>query len=149
MLRKKKLWWQQRTIAARSQPGFSAGPAVKNLPANAGDTGSIPGSGISPGGGNGNPLQWSCLKKVPGKIPHAVEQVSLCMTTTEPVLPGAKPAEPTFPNYYRPHALGPVLCNKRGHCNERPPHRNKKSSPHSPQLEKRARTATKTHYGHK
>ena len=35
---------------------------VKNLPANAGDLGSIPGSGISPGGGNGNPLQYSCLE---------------------------------------------------------------------------------------
>ena len=35
---------------------------VKNLPANAGDTGSIPGSGRPPGGGNGNPLQDSCLK---------------------------------------------------------------------------------------
>ena len=41
---------------------------VKNPPANAGDTGdagSIPGSGRSrktPGGGNGNPLQYSCLK---------------------------------------------------------------------------------------
>ena len=35
---------------------------VKNLPANAGDTrdmGSIPGSGRSPGEGNGNPLQYS------------------------------------------------------------------------------------------
>ena len=38
---------------------------VKNLPANAGDTrakGSIPGSGRSPGIGNGNPLQYSCLE---------------------------------------------------------------------------------------
>ena len=35
--------------------------AVKTLPANAGDTGSIPGSGRSPGEGNGNPLQYSCL----------------------------------------------------------------------------------------
>ena len=34
---------------------------VKNLLANAGDVGSIPGSGRSPGGGNGNPLQDSCL----------------------------------------------------------------------------------------
>ena len=37
---------------------------VKNLPANAGDTGnsgSIPGSGRSPGGGDGNPLQYSRL----------------------------------------------------------------------------------------
>ena len=34
---------------------------VKNLPANAGETGSIPGSGRSPGEGNGNRLQYSCL----------------------------------------------------------------------------------------
>ena len=38
---------------------------VKNLPANAGDTrdmGSIPELGRSPGGGNGNPLQYSCME---------------------------------------------------------------------------------------
>ena len=40
---------------------------VKNLPANANagdvrDTGSIPGSGRSYGGGHGNPLQYSCLE---------------------------------------------------------------------------------------
>ena len=38
---------------------------VKNLPANAGDkgdTGSTPGSRRSPGGGYGNPLQYSCLE---------------------------------------------------------------------------------------
>ena len=34
---------------------------VKNLPA-VGDPGLIPGSGRSPGGGNGNPLQYSCLE---------------------------------------------------------------------------------------
>ena len=38
---------------------------VKNLPDNAGDIrdlGSVPGSGRSPGGGHGNPLQYSCLQ---------------------------------------------------------------------------------------
>ena len=43
---------------------------VKNLPANAGDTrdaDSIPGSGRSPGGGKGNPLQYSCLKNSMGR----------------------------------------------------------------------------------
>ena len=34
---------------------------VKNLPANAGDVGLIPGSGRSPGDGNSNPPQYSCL----------------------------------------------------------------------------------------
>ena len=44
--------------------GFLGGSVVKNLPAStedAGDTSLIPGSGQSPGGGNGNPLQYSCL----------------------------------------------------------------------------------------
>ena len=35
---------------------------VKNLPANAGDVGSIPGLGRSPGDGHGNPPQNSCLE---------------------------------------------------------------------------------------
>ena len=41
---------------------FQEGLVVKNLPANAGDTGSIPESGRFPGGGNGIPLQCSCLE---------------------------------------------------------------------------------------
>ena len=43
---------------------------VKNLPANAGDVrdmGSIPGSGRSPGGGHGKPLQYSCLENPHGQ----------------------------------------------------------------------------------
>ena len=40
--------------------GFPGGSVVKNMPANAGDAGLIPGLGRSPGGGNGNPLQCSC-----------------------------------------------------------------------------------------
>ena len=44
---------------------FLGGAVVKDSPANAGDArdmGLIPGSGRSPGVGNGNPLQYSCLK---------------------------------------------------------------------------------------
>ena len=41
---------------------FPGGSVVKNLLANAGDTGSVPGSGRSPGIGNGNPVQFSCLE---------------------------------------------------------------------------------------
>ena len=37
------------------------GSVAKNLPANAGDTGSMSGSGRSPGKGNGNLLQYFCL----------------------------------------------------------------------------------------
>ena len=45
--------------------GFSGGPVVKNLPANAGATGdadSILGLGRFPGEGNGYPFQYSCLE---------------------------------------------------------------------------------------
>ena len=45
--------------------GFPDGAVGGNLPANAGDTGSIPG---------------------PGRFPHAAEQLSPCATTTEPAL---------------------------------------------------------------
>ena len=41
--------------------GFPDGSAVKNPPANAGGVGSVPRLGRSPGEGNGNPLQSSCL----------------------------------------------------------------------------------------
>ena len=47
-----------------NRQGFPGGSAVKNPPenaGNAGDTHSIPGSGRSPGEGNGNPLQYPCL----------------------------------------------------------------------------------------
>ena len=48
-----------------SQGASQVALVVKNLPANAGevrDEGSIPRSGRSPGGGHGNPLQYSCLE---------------------------------------------------------------------------------------
>ena len=42
--------------------GFPCGSDGKSLSANAGDAGLIPGSGRSPGEGNGNPFQYSCLE---------------------------------------------------------------------------------------
>ena len=69
--------------------GFPGDSVVKNPPANAGDAGSIPGSGRSPGGGNGNPLQCSCLENsmdrgawqatvhgVPKSLSYMAEQLS-------------------------------------------------------------------------
>ena len=49
-------------LSRQRSPGTAV---VKNLPANSGDArdeGSVSGSGRSPGEGNGNPLQYSCLK---------------------------------------------------------------------------------------
>ena len=55
-------WSDLAAAAASALWGFPGGSMVKNPPANAGDMGSIPWSGRSPGGGNNNPLQYSCLE---------------------------------------------------------------------------------------
>ena len=46
----------------RAQHGFPGGVEGKESTCNAGDTGSVPGSGRFPGEGNGNLLQYSCLE---------------------------------------------------------------------------------------
>ena len=57
--------------------GFLGGSVVKNPPANAGDVGSIPGSGRSPGGGNGNLLQYSGLENPWTEEPGGLQSVKL------------------------------------------------------------------------
>ena len=56
-------YWSSRAMRV----GLPRCLLVKNPPANAGDTGSIPGSGRSPGGGSDNPLQCSCLENPVGR----------------------------------------------------------------------------------
>ena len=51
----------------RRKRGFLGGSVIKNLPANAGDTGSIPGLGRFPEVGDGNPFQCSCLGNPMGR----------------------------------------------------------------------------------
>ena len=51
-----------RSRNAGSYKASQGALVVKNLSANAGDSGSIPRSGRSPGVGNNNPLQYSCLE---------------------------------------------------------------------------------------
>ena len=72
--------------------GFPDGAVVKNLSANAGDTkdmDSISGWGRCPGGGNGNPLQYSCLEDSIDKgawratIPVANSQTPLSEHTSQ------------------------------------------------------------------
>ena len=47
--------------------GFPGGLDGKESTCNVGDLGSIPGSGRSPGGGHGNPLQYTCLENPHGQ----------------------------------------------------------------------------------
>ena len=69
--------------------GFPGGAVVKNLPADErarGDEGLIPGLGKSPGGGNGNPLQYSCLENPMDRetcwaTVHEVAKSCTCLST--------------------------------------------------------------------
>ena len=66
--------------------GFSGATVVKNPPANVGDAGLIPGSGRFPGGGNSNPLQYSCLENPMDRgawwvTVHVVRELEMTETT--------------------------------------------------------------------
>ena len=72
----------------KRETGFPDGSAIKNLPENtgdAGDTGLIPGSERSLGGGNGNAYQYSCLgnSKDRGAWKTTVHGVAKALYTTE------------------------------------------------------------------
>ena len=58
-------------------PGGSVGKESACSAGDAGDTGSVPESGISPGGGHGNPLQYSCLKNPMEGEPGGLQSVGL------------------------------------------------------------------------
>ena len=71
-------------IYSSHKNSFSGGLVVKNPPASAGDTGSIPGLGRSLGKGNGNPLQYSYLRNPMdgGDWRAAVHGVAKALDTT-------------------------------------------------------------------
>ena len=54
--------WMHLEIIIQSEVGFPSSSDSKVSACNVGDLGSIPGLGRSPGEGNGNPLQYSCLE---------------------------------------------------------------------------------------
>ena len=67
---------------------FPGGSVVKNLPTNAGDWGLVPGSGRSPGEGNVNPLQYSCLgnpkgQEAAGYSPWGIKRVGHNLATKQ------------------------------------------------------------------
>ena len=57
-----KICWKRDRLPTPVFLGIPCGSAGKEYTCNAGDLGSIPGSGRSPGGGHGNPFQYSCLE---------------------------------------------------------------------------------------
>ena len=54
--------WPKKQLITHTHKGFPGGSEVKVSACNVGDLGLIPGSGRSPGEGNDNPLQYSCLE---------------------------------------------------------------------------------------
>ena len=54
--------WNEILVHVTSYSGFPVDSVGKEYSCSAGDLGSGPGSGRCPGGGDGNPLQYSCLK---------------------------------------------------------------------------------------
>ena len=69
--------------------GFPQSSVGKESACNAGDSGSIPGSGRSPGEGNGNPLQYSCLENLMDReacqaTVHGVTRVGHNLVTQPP-----------------------------------------------------------------
>ena len=97
--------------------GFPGGTVVKNLPGNSGDAGnlgSIPGSRRSPGGGNGNPLQYFCLenprKEASGRLQSIGSQKVRYDWATELTVgansvPTASNEENTGPNISNLHSI--------------------------------------------
>ena len=76
------------TALVKKQHGFPGGSVVKSSSAKAEDAGSIPELGRSPGGGNGNPLQYSCLgnptdRRVWWATVHGISESQTCLRDYE------------------------------------------------------------------
>ena len=97
------LWWN---VLTQNIPGGLVG---KESACKTGDTNSIPGSGRSPGEGNGNPLQYSCHGKIPqtagpgGLQSIGSQRVGHDWTTKHAHIDMDAGASPTWPNSTRKH----------------------------------------------
>ena len=89
--------------------GFPEGSVVKTLPANAGDTGSIPGSERFPAGGNGKPLQYSCLENPVTEEPGGLQSVGSQESNTTELTEHT----PTTINYFCNLELGNFWLSDR------------------------------------
>ena len=60
-------WYEKKLLISIINEGFPGGSDSKESTCSVGDLGSIPGLGRSPGGGHGDPLQYSCLENLHGQ----------------------------------------------------------------------------------
>ena len=107
--------------------GFPGSSRVKNQPANARDIGLIPDSGRS------HTIQEDCTRRRACKpMRHNYSVCNIETATTDP----------TCHNYGSAHAPGPMIGNKRSHCNERPVRYTQKVAPAGRTREKPAAAKT-------
>ena len=106
-------------LSESKERGFPGGAVVKNLPANAGHTGSSPGPGRSHMPRSNKAHVPQLLS--PRSRAREPQLLSACTTTTEPA---SQKYWACRPQLLKPVCLEPVLRNKRCHCNEKPVHRN-------------------------
>ena len=102
---------QSKRPSLKSLQDFPSGPVVKSLLVNAGDMRSILGL---------------------GRIPHATEQLSTFVQTTETHMLQSSCATTTDPTHPRAHAP-----HKRSHCNEEPVHCNQRKAPRTRKTQKK------------
>ena len=73
-----KCWYVGWVLPTTIWTQWHCGSEDKESACNAGDLGSIPGSGRSPGGGHGNPLQYSCLGNPMAEKPSGLQSLGSC-----------------------------------------------------------------------
>ena len=73
----------RNVVSQSDKRGFPGGSEIKGSTCKAGDPGSIPGSGRSPGEGNGNPLQYSCLETPRTEEPGGLQSIGLQKSLTQ------------------------------------------------------------------
>ena len=116
-----KFPWRRHSLLTAVFLGFPCGSDGKESTCNAGDLGSLPGLGRSPGGGHGNPLQYSCLENPHGQMSlmgyspqgHKDSDMHERLSTAQHIrnYSSGKPL-PTIPNPFHPFywALSSHLC---------------------------------------
>ena len=95
----------------RGTLGFPDDSEVKNLPDSAGDSGSVPGLGRCPGGGNGNRLQDSCLENPLHRGAWQATVHSIAKSQTQPStidFTDSSVSRSVMPDSLQPHGLQPT-----------------------------------------
>ena len=112
--------WFFLEVNVQGNLGFPGGSVVKNPPDNAGDTGSIPGSGRCPGGGNGNPFQYSFFLYFNRRLITLQYCGGYCHTLPPHPIPQGCPSVPVLSALFHASNLDSGILTKRAPWTEEP-----------------------------